>query len=189
MRGHRMVRLRRLTALAGGVLMATAVQEFPADAVDYALDALDVDPDVVVSGINFGQNRGPVVDVSGTVGAERQAARRNVPALAVSAQLGDAPDYRTAARLALQRLDEHRRALARRARAKAPAPPTTIDNLNVPNCPGGRIRGVLRTVGAPPGTPDAITTTSNCASTATASPHDVAAFNDGWATLTRVPTG
>lgn len=163
---------------------ATAVQGFPADSVDYALDVLGLEPDVVISGANLGQNLGPISEVSGTVGAARQAARRGIPALAISQQIGDAPDFPTSARLAVEWLREHRKALATRT---GDAPIATIDSINVPNCPGGRIRGLYETVLAPEGTPDLVGETSNCASTATMFANDAEAFNNGYATLAEVP--
>ncbi len=49
---------------------ATAVQGFPADAVIYGLTTvLKERPDVVITGTNAGQNIGPAIDVSGTIGA------------------------------------------------------------------------------------------------------------------------
>ena len=75
---------------------ATAVTGWPADTITAALDQLGVKPDVVLSGINAGQNLGGVVDLSGTVGAARAAAARGIPALAVSQGLGDAPQYEKA---------------------------------------------------------------------------------------------
>src|SRR3954464_9874399 len=48
---------------------AKAVDGFPADTIIWAIDqhGIDFTPDLVVSGINFGQNIGPAVDISGTV--------------------------------------------------------------------------------------------------------------------------
>jgi len=43
--------------------------------------------------VNNGQNLGPVIDLSGTVGAARAAAAQHIPAIAVSAGLGDNPNY------------------------------------------------------------------------------------------------
>lgn len=43
-------------------------------------------PDLVVSGINYGENIGSNITISGTVGAALQAAAQGVPALAVSRQ-------------------------------------------------------------------------------------------------------
>ena len=68
---------------------ATAVQGFPADTVTAALDQLGVKPNVVMSGINTGQNLGPLTDLSGTIGAARMAAKRGIPAVAFSQGVGD----------------------------------------------------------------------------------------------------
>lgn len=57
---------------------ATAVNGFPVDTITYAMSHLGLHPDLVVSGINFGQNLGPVASISGTVGAAEAAAARGV---------------------------------------------------------------------------------------------------------------
>ena len=44
-------------------------------------------PDIVVSGINYGENLGTIVTLSGTVGAALEAADLGIPALAVSQQM------------------------------------------------------------------------------------------------------
>ena len=48
------------------------------------LEILPRKPDLVVSGINYGENVGSGVTVSGTVGAALEAAGLGIPALAVS---------------------------------------------------------------------------------------------------------
>ncbi len=59
----------------------------PAQAVLYAvLEILPQHPDLVVSGINYGENAGSGVTISGTVGAALEAAAEGIPALAVSLQ-------------------------------------------------------------------------------------------------------
>ena len=67
---------------------AVAVKGYPADTVRYAFDTLHIKPDVVVAGVNFGQNVGQFIDISGTVGAARAGAARGVPAVASSQGLG-----------------------------------------------------------------------------------------------------
>src|SRR5262245_37455934 len=72
-------------------VLGTAVSGTPADSVMYALlYGLSQPPDIVVSGINAGQNIGRWVaeDASGTVGAALAAARLGIPAIAVSLGLG-----------------------------------------------------------------------------------------------------
>ncbi len=66
-----------------------AIDGTPADAVALALVHVmrDDPPDVVVSGVDFGQNVGANLLESGTVGAVLAASRQGVPAIAVSAAL------------------------------------------------------------------------------------------------------
>jgi 5'-nucleotidase len=64
-----------------------AIGGSPAQAVQHAfLEILPVKPDLVVSGINFGENVGSGVTVSGTVGAALEGAASGVPSIAVSLQ-------------------------------------------------------------------------------------------------------
>lgn len=60
----------------------------PAQTVIYALQELcPRKPDLVVSGINYGENAGSGVTSSGTVGAAIEAAANGIPALAVSLEV------------------------------------------------------------------------------------------------------
>jgi 5'-nucleotidase len=69
-----------------------AVSGSPAQAVQHAvLEIMPQKPVLVVSGINYGENVGFGITISGTVGAAMEAASLNLPALAVS--LEAAPDY------------------------------------------------------------------------------------------------
>ncbi|WNG54964.1 5'/3'-nucleotidase SurE [Archangium gephyra] len=65
---------------------AWAVTGMPSDSVLFGLSAVlgDVPPDLVISGMNSGQNVGRAVNHSGTVGAAVTAAEEGVPAMAVS---------------------------------------------------------------------------------------------------------
>jgi len=162
---------------------ATAVQGFPADTIAAALDQLGVKPNVVLSGINFGQNLGGITDLSGTVGAARAAATRGIPALALSQGIGDSPQYDNAAKLAVAWLAKHRAQLAKKPTSAALG---TIDSYNVPNCPTGKPRGVKKV--------DMATTSDNaiadvdCSATVTKPATDIEAFNAGWAAYTAVPS-
>jgi len=117
---------------------ATAVDGFPADSVEDGLVALAEPPHLVVSGINEGQNIGPLTELSGTVGAARTAARAGIPALAVSQGLfingGPPPDYPAAVELALAWITEHRDELVAADPVDGIA---AVTNLNVPTCPAG----------------------------------------------------
>jgi 5'-nucleotidase len=66
-----------------------AVGGSPAQAVQHAIiEILPQPPDLVVSGINYGENIGSGITISGTVGAALEAAAMSIPALAVSLQTG-----------------------------------------------------------------------------------------------------
>jgi 5'-nucleotidase len=70
----------------------------PATCVRLALESLlPQKPDLVVSGINRGENLGTVIYCSGTLGAAREAAIVGVPAIAVSIGGDNARDYAAAA--------------------------------------------------------------------------------------------
>lgn len=157
---------------------ATAVVGFPADSVNYALDELQLHPDVVVSGVNQGQNLGTVTARSGTVGAAKRAAARGIPAIATSQGLGAEPQYPVAAALTVRWITAHHAALLARHE------PVGVVNLNVPTCATGAVRGVKQ---VPLAASDAGTlATSDCASTATAVTTDVEAFQNGFASVTQL---
>jgi 5'/3'-nucleotidase SurE len=85
----------RVREVAPGV---NAVDGTPADCVRLALTTLlDEAPDLVVSGVNFGQNIGAGTVSSGTVGAAITGAALGVPAIAVS-QAVDSQDLAATAR-------------------------------------------------------------------------------------------
>lgn len=158
---------------------AIAVDGFPADTIRVALDDLGLEPDLVISGINEGQNLGPLVEISGTVGAARAAARRGIPALAVSQGLGEPLDFAEGAAIVVRWLEEHRDALA-----LGEVPADVVVNLNVPSCDAGEVRGTLEVALAPD--LDGFAATTDCTSTATGFTEDVAAFGNGFATITDV---
>lgn len=67
---------------------AYAIGGTPAQSVLHAcLEILPQPPDLVVSGINYGENVGSGVTVSGTVGAALEGAAFGIPAIAVSLEL------------------------------------------------------------------------------------------------------
>jgi 5'-nucleotidase len=158
---------------------AQAVEGFPADTIRVAIDDLGLTPDLVVSGINKGQNLGPVVDVSGTVGAARAAARRGVPALAVSQGVGQDLDYEVAAGLVTDWVGSHADALR-----AGEVPADVVANVNVPTCDTGELRGQVEVASATAGDAGS---PSDCTSTAEGFTDDVTAFANGYATLTEIP--
>ena len=66
-----------------------SVDGSPGQSVTHGIyDVMQVKPDLVVSGINYGENIGAGLTISGTVGAALEAASLGIPALAVSMQTG-----------------------------------------------------------------------------------------------------
>ena len=98
-----------------------------------ALGTFDLQPDLILSGINAGANVGRSVLHSGTVGAILSGAQLGLSGLAVSVQWGEDVHYDLAAQLAIEVLDELFR-----------APSRTLLNLNVPNVTREHLRGVRR---------------------------------------------
>lgn len=76
----------------------------PVDAVNVGLDLIlkDNAPDLVVSGSNFGDNVGPLSQMSGTVNAAVRAMFKGVPAVAVSTSI-DIQLYAQNSRAAIQK--------------------------------------------------------------------------------------
>lgn len=107
----------------------------PTDCVHVALTGmLDVEPDLVVSGINNTANLGDDVIYSGTVAAAMEGRFLGLPAVAVSLATADhiGRHYETAARAAVE--------IIARLRTD-PLPADTILNVNVPDVPWSELRG------------------------------------------------
>ena len=112
---------------------------YPADCVLVGLGHLlreERRPDLVVSGINIGANLGQDCFYSGTVAAARESAFRGVPSIAVSLALHEMKDElhfgvaaRYIAKLVSRGIHKH-------------IPPMSLININVPNLPQSRIKGV-----------------------------------------------
>jgi len=82
-------------------LIGFSVEGTPADCVKLAVQVLlDQPPDLVVSGINDGANVGVNLLYSGTVAGAAEAALMGIPAVAVSLQREDSPDFAAAAFIA-----------------------------------------------------------------------------------------
>jgi 5'-nucleotidase len=74
-------------AVAGENWKAYAVDGTPAQAVLHALvELMAAYPDLIVAGINYGENVGSGVTISGTIGAALEGASFGIPGLAVSLQ-------------------------------------------------------------------------------------------------------
>jgi 5'-nucleotidase len=111
-----------------------SIDALPATVVRLALEKLLPErPDLVVSGINRGENLGTVTFYSATVAGAREAALLGIPAIAVHLAAGKGMDYTAAAGI----LADIVRALGRNGIGKG-----TFLNVNIPDLPKESIRGV-----------------------------------------------
>lgn len=162
---------------------AKAVAGFPADSIVWAIDqgGIDFVPDLVVSGINAGQNySSEIIPFSGTVGAARAAAARGIPSLALSQGLGDPIDFPSGVAAGLAWIESNAESIL--------ADSATIDsftNINIPTCaPGTTVRGTVEVPVASLAGSDY--DTQDCASTAEAT-SDVTGFQSGFVTVSQLP--
>jgi 5'-nucleotidase len=166
---------------------AWAVHGYPADTITWAIvqHGILFRPDLVVSGINFGQNIGPLAEGSGTVGAARAAIKRGIPALAASQGIdnGLSPDFSEGVTQVDAWIALHRTAPVEHTYGKA----VPSGNLNVPTCTGGSVRGPVNAPLATSTTGINIATV-NCASTLTSFSNDVEAFVNGYAVIAPLGT-
>ena len=162
----------------------TAVSGFPADTIAVALDEQHLEPDLVVSGINAGQNAGPIGAVSGTVGAARTALRRGVPAIALSAGAVQPHNYDIAARIAVKWIEEHRTALL-----AGKVGTETLVNVNVPVCTAGSVKEPVEVppATAPPKGQEARVFATDCTAPAPAPTDDMTALVGGHPAISMVP--
>jgi len=106
----------------------------PTDCVHMAVTGLlDLDPDVVVSGINNGSNMGDDTLYSGTVAAATEGYLLGIPSIAVSLVGKEFKHFASAARVA-------RELVERLARSPMGAP--VLLNVNVPDVPYEAITGM-----------------------------------------------
>jgi 5'-nucleotidase len=162
---------------------AVAVHGYPADTVIWAIKdhGLKSRPDLVVSGINFGQNIGPLASGSGTVGAAREAVSLGIPAIATSQGIDDglSAEFSEGVPVVVRWVTEHRSELL----DKSYGSQLPQGSINIPSCSGGKIRGTVTTVMAASG--DAGKSfTVDCSSTSTTYSNDLEAFEIGFATFT-----
>ncbi len=114
----------------------------PADCVYIGIkQVLKGAPDIVVSGINRGANLGQDVYYSGTVSAAREGCMLGIPSYAVSLDVdfkGRKPEtklhYETAAKMAVKIIREYQ---------KRTLPKFTLLNINVPDVPLRKIKGII----------------------------------------------
>jgi 5'-nucleotidase len=113
-----------------------AVGGTPTDSINLALRKLFTDrkPDLVISGINHGENLADDITYSGTISAAMEGALAGIPAIAMSQALRNAGHGFAAAEGWAARVIEP---LTRFAMAKR-----TLVNVNFPALPAAEVRGI-----------------------------------------------
>jgi 5'-nucleotidase len=108
----------------------------PTDCVHIAVTGLlEEPPDVLVSGINHGENLGDDVLYSGTVAAAMEGRFLGIPSIAVSL-VGEGVHFATAADLVRRFVERN---------LTDPLPTDTMLNINVPDLPLDQIKGIKTT--------------------------------------------
>ena len=121
----------------GGKFMGYAVNGTPADCIKIATTVLfDQAPEMVVSGVNLGGNLGTCAIYSGTVSAATEATIEGIPAIAVSLNTFENPNFAFAAEFGAR--------LAGMILEKG-LPEGVALNVNVPAVPRSEIKGVAVT--------------------------------------------
>jgi len=112
-----------------------AVTGTPTDAVNLALRRLfDTPPDILISGINFGENLADDVTYSGTISAAMEGALAGIPAIALSQSLRDRGyGYAAAEAWAAKVLGPL---------LELPMARRTVINVNFPPLPADEVQGI-----------------------------------------------
>ncbi len=121
-----------------GCFFGYAVDGTPADCVKIASsDILDKTPDLLISGINRGANLGENIIYSGTVSAATEGTTLGITSIAVSVDNLVDPDYKYAA--------DFTKRIASRIIENGGLPGRTLLNINIPDVPEDKIKGVIIT--------------------------------------------
>jgi 5'-nucleotidase len=129
------VRIRERSMIEGVASFCTSGT--PADCVVAATSMFKDDGfDLVISGINHGQNLGVDLRYSGTISAALEASTLDLPAVAVSIACEDEPDFSVAIDFVMDFIVDY---------DWAKLPKHTILNVNIPNLPKHSIKGVVCT--------------------------------------------
>lgn len=112
-----------------------SVDGTPTDCVNLAVNGIlkDKKPDLIVSGINKGENLGDDVTYSGTVSAAIEGTLLEIPSIAVSVVNKNGFQFDTASYYAL---------IIAKYVLRRGLPKGTFINLNIPSLPKGEIKGI-----------------------------------------------
>lgn len=126
--------LRVVPAKRSGKFFGYASSGTPADCVKLGIKSImKKRPDLVVSGINLGGNQAYNILYSGTVSGATEGALLGIPSIAVSLDTFTKPDFGPSAAFAVK--------LANMVKKRS-LPPGTLLNVNLPNLPASKLKGV-----------------------------------------------
>jgi 5'-nucleotidase len=118
-----------------GDFFGYAADGTPADCVKIAVKSiLEKKPDILISGINRGANLGENIIYSGTVSAATEGTVCGISSIAVSIDNLLDPEYRYAADFTCR--------IAAKIVENGGLPQGTLLNINIPDIPGNKIKGV-----------------------------------------------
>lgn len=112
--------------------MAYAIEGTPVDCVKFAVHHMNIDADLIISGINKGANVGSDVVYSGTVSAAIEGNILGIPSIAVSSVSYDDNDYVYCSEFIAKNLKKLYLA----------AQPDKVINVNLPDSTKTKIKGV-----------------------------------------------
>ncbi|MGM9941725.1 MAG: 5'/3'-nucleotidase SurE [Bulleidia sp.] len=123
-----------------GTVKSWAVDGTPADCAYFGIYAMmDVKPDLVISGINQGQNMGADLIYSGTIGAAAEGLVAKIPSIAVSYCSYTDTDYRAAVKVTRMMADWYMKE----------AEHDYVLSINVPSLPYEQLKGLRWTTPSP----------------------------------------
>lgn len=106
----------------------------PTDCVHLAVTGfLEHQPDIIVSGINYGANMGDDTIYSGTVAAATEGFLLGIPSIAISLASHEGRNFATAGRVAAQLVERF---------GREPVGQPVLLNVNVPDLPEAEIKGL-----------------------------------------------
>lgn len=127
------LRVRKASIPGAPEIEAYKVNGAPVDCVIIGCRALDIKPDIILSGINHGYNLGTDVHYSGTVNAAMEGAMQGIPSMAISMKGFTSTDFNAPARIAEELIPEFIRSGC------------MLFNVNVPDIPYDELKGIKYT--------------------------------------------
>lgn len=127
------LRVRKASIPGAPEIEAYKINGAPADCVIIGCRALNIKPDLIVSGINHGYNIGTDVHYSGTVNAAMEGVMQGIPSMAVSMEGFTSEDFSVPARIAEEIIPVFMNS------------GHMLFNINVPNRPYEELKGIRYT--------------------------------------------